>query len=106
MGSVDEIFGTAGSDKNGSLKISDAHIKGYEELKREAVSSGLNAEEVISLFSYTRASTRIENDTAMDNSLRFTRVVKHYSPLTNDETVFEAEADIDEKYKDDLSAFL
>lgn len=27
MGSVDEIFGTAGSDKNGSLKISDAHIK-------------------------------------------------------------------------------
>lgn len=103
MGSVDEIFGTAGSDKNGSLKISDAHIKGYEELKREAVSSGLNAEEVISLFSYTRASTRIENDTAMDNSLRFTRVVKHYSPLTNDETVFEAEADIDEKYKDDLS---
>lgn len=103
MGSVDEIFGTAGSDKNGSLKISDAHIKGYEELKREAVSSGLNAEEVISLFSYTRASTQIENDTAMDNSLRFTRVVKHYSPLTNDETVFEAEADIDEKYKDDLS---
>lgn len=103
MGSVDEIFGTAGSDKNGSLKISDAHIKGYEELKREAVSSGLNAEEVISLFSYTRAATRIENDTAMDNSLRFTRVVKHYSPLTNDETVFEAEADIDEKYKDDLS---
>lgn len=103
MGSVDEIFGTAGSGKNGSLKISDAHIKGYEELKREAVSSGLNAEEVISLFSYTRASTQIENDTAMDNSLRFTRVVKHYSPLTNDETVFEAEADIDEKYKDDLS---
>lgn len=103
MGSVDEIFGTAGSDKNGSLKISDAHIKGYEELKREAVSSGLNAEEVISLFSYTRAATQIENDTAMDNSLRFTRVVKHYSPLTNDETVFEAEADIDEKYKDDLS---
>lgn len=103
IGSVDEIFGTAGSYKNGSLKISDAHIKGYEELKREAVSSGLNAEEVISLFSYTRASTRIENDTAMDNSLRFTRVVKHYSPLTNDETVFEAEADIDEKYKDDLS---
>lgn len=103
IGSVDEIFGTAGSDKNGSLKISDAHIKGYEELKREAVSSGLNAEEVISLFSYTRASTQIENDTAMDNSLRFTRVVKHYSPLTNDETVFEAEADIDEKYKDDLS---
>lgn len=103
MGSVDEIFGTAGSGKNGSLKISDAHIKGYEELKREAVSSGLNAEEVISLFSYTRAATQIENDTAMDNSLRFTRVVKHYSPLTNDETVFEAEADIDEKYKDDLS---
>lgn len=71
---IKEIFGTSGNDKSGSLKISDAHIKGYEELKQEAVSSGLNAEEVISLFTYTRAATAIENDTAKDNSLRFTRV--------------------------------
>ncbi len=104
---INEIFGTSGSEKSGSLKISDAHIKGYEELKQEAVSSGLNAEEVISLFTYTRASTAIENDTAKDNSLRFTRVVKHFSPLTDTdnmtETEFEAEADIDEQYAAEFS---
>lgn len=96
---INGIFGTSGSDRSGSLKISDAHIKGYEELKQEAVSSGLNAEEVISLFTYTRASTAIEDDTAKDNSLRFTRVVKHFSPLTESmtETEFEADVDVDEQ---------
>lgn len=100
---IKEIFGTSGNDKSGSLKISDAHIKGYENLKQEAVSSGLNAEEVISLFTYTRAATAIENDTAKDNSLRFTRVVKHYSPLTKAETEFESEVDIDERYAAEFS---
>lgn len=102
---IDEIFGTSGSDRSGSLKISDAHIKGYDELKQEAVSSGLNAEEVISLFTYTRASTAIEDDTAKDNSLRFTRVVKHFSPLTDNttETEFEADVEIDEQYAADFS---
>lgn len=102
---INGIFGTSGSDKSGSLKISDAHIKGYEELKQEAVSSGLNAEEVISLFTYTRASTAIEDDTAKDNSLRFTRVVKHFSPLTESmtETEFEADVDVDEQYAAEFS---
>ena len=102
---INGIFGTSGSDKSGSLKISDAHIKGYDELKQEAVSSGLNAEEVISLFTYTRASTAIEDDTAKDNSLRFTRVVKHFSPLTDNttETEFEADVEIDEQYAAEFS---
>lgn len=100
---INEIFGASGNDKPGSLKISDAHIKGYEELKQEAVSSGLSAEEVISLFTYTRAATAIENDTAKDNSLRFTRVVKHYSPLTKKETEFEAEVEIDERFAAEFS---
>ena len=100
---IKEIFGTSGNDKSGNLKISDAHIKGYENLKQEVVSSELNAEEVISLFTYTRAATAIENDTAKDNSLRFTRVVKHYSPLTKAETEFESEVDIDERFADEFS---
>lgn len=97
-GVIDEIFGISGDCKSGSLKISDAHLGGYDEFKKEAVSSGLNAEEVISLFTYTRAATAIENDTAKDNSLRFTRVVKHYSPVTDDETFFEADVFLDEQY--------
>ena len=100
---INEIFGISGNDKPGSLKISDAHIKGYDDLKQDAISSDLSAEEIISLFTYTRAATEIEKDTAKDNSLRFTRVVKHYSPLTNKETEFEATIDIDERYTSDFT---
>ena len=58
-------------------------IKDYEKLKKEAVISGIDCKKVISFFTYTRSSTAIENDTAKDNSLRITRVIKHYSPLYN-----------------------
>lgn len=100
---IDEIFGISGDSKSGDLKISDARLIGYDALKSEAVSSGLNAEEVISLFTYTRAATAIENDTAKDNSLRFTRVVKHYSPATGEEMVFEADIVLEEKYSSEFS---
>ena len=100
---IGEIFGVSGSERSGSLKISDAHLKNNDELVREAETSKLNAEEIISLFTYTRASTEIENDTAKDNSLHFTRVVKHYSPLDGKETEFVSEVEIDEKYKNDFS---
>lgn len=101
---IEEIFGTSGNSTSGALKISNAVIKDYDKLKKEAVSSGLNAEKVISLFTYTRAGTAIRNDTADENTLRFTRVVKHYSPFdTNEELTFTAEAEIDEKYASEFS---
>lgn len=101
---IEEIFGTPGNSTSGALKISNAVIKDYDQLKKEAVSSGLNAEKVISLFTYTRAGTAIRNDTADENTLRFTRVVRHYSPFdTNEELTFTAEAEIDEKYASEFS---
>jgi hypothetical protein len=100
---IDEIFGVSGNSKSGSLRISDAVIENYDELKKEAVGSGLTADTVISLFSYTRSSTAIENDTAKDNSLRFTRVVKHYSPLDKKELKFRANVDIDEEYREEFA---
>lgn len=95
---IDGIFGKTGSSESGSLRISDAVLSGYDKLKSDAIASGLNAEQVIDLFTYTRAATAIMDDTAKDNSLRFTRVVKHYSPIDEKETVFSADAEIDEKY--------
>ncbi|MDE6785406.1 MAG: hypothetical protein K2J26_08580 [Ruminococcus sp.] len=100
---IDEIFGISGTSKLGSLRISDAVIENYEHLKKEAARNNLTAEKVISLFSYTRASTAIKNDTAKDNSLRFTRVVKHYSPLDKNELKFYADVDISEEYKEEFA---
>ncbi len=102
---INEIFGVTGSDISGSLKISDALIEKYDILKNEAVGMSLNAEKIISLFTYTRSSTSINltedgaSGTAKDNSLRFTRVVKQYSPFENNKKlVFFADVEIDSIY--------
>ncbi len=100
---IKEIFGETGKSFSGSLKISNAVIKDYERLKKEAIISGIDCKKVISFFTYTRSSTAIENDTAKDNSLRITRVVKHYSPLNkNEELTFFADVEIDDKYKEEF----
>ncbi len=100
---IAEIFGESGKGYSGSLKISDAVLENYDILKQEAKFSKLTAEKIISLFTYTRASTAIENDTAKENSLRFTRVVKHYSPFdTQKELKFYAEIELDEVYKEEF----
>lgn len=89
---IEDIFGKRGSSERGSMSVSDAKLPEIEELHAEA--KGLDPEKVLGLFTYIRASTAIENDTAKDNSLRFTRVVKHYSPFDGSELVFCADADI------------
>ena len=101
---IAEIFGESGKGYSGSLKISDAVLENYDILKQEAKFSKLTAEKIISLFTYTRASTAIKDDTAKENSLRFTRVVKHYSPFdTQKELKFIAEIELDEEYKQEFS---
>ncbi len=101
---IDEIFGVKGKAQSGSLRISDAQLEDISTLRNEAeVNSELKAEKILSIFSYTRASTAIEDDTAKDSSLRYTRVIKHYSPLTGNELVFYADVYIDEKYEAEFS---
>lgn len=101
---IAEIFGTPGSSTSGALKVSNAVIKNYDNLKNEAISSGLNAEKVISLFTYIRSGTAIRDDTADENTLRFTRVVRQYSPFDmSQELIFSAQAEIDEKYASEFS---
>lgn len=98
---IEEIFGKSGSSERGSLSISDAKLPDIEELHNEA--RGLDSEKVLGLFTYIRASTAIENDTAKDNSLRFTRVVKHYSPFDGSELVFCADAEIRSELEPEFS---
>lgn len=101
---IKEIFGETGKSFSGSLKISNAVIKNYEELKKETIISGIDCKKVISFFTYTRSSTAIENDTAKDNSLRIIRVIKHYSPLyENEEMTFFADVEIADEYKEEFA---
>lgn len=100
---IDEIFGVSGCSKSGALKVSDAYIENYASLKAEAENIKSGPDEILSIFTYTKASTAIEDDTAKDNSLRFTRVVKHFSPVDENEMKFYADVDIDEKYEEEFS---
>lgn len=99
---INKIFGESGNSSSGSLKLSDAHIEDYDSMIKEA--EGINAEKITSLYTYTRAATAIKNDTAKDNSLRFTRVVRHYSPIDNNsELVFIARCELDPEYDEEFA---
>ena len=100
---INEIFGVSGSNESGSLKISDAVMPGYDELKKEACNSSLSVKEIIAAFAYTKASTAVKGDTAKENSLRFTRVVKHFSPVDGEEMKFIADVDIAMEYVEEFS---
>ena len=101
---IDGIFGVSGDVNSGSLRINDARLENYTALEAQAKSSKFNAEQVLALFTSVKASTAIENDTAKENSLRFTRVVDHYSPLDDHkrELVFVSEIEYGEEYSECL----
>lgn len=102
---IDGIFGVSGDVVSGSLRVNDARIEGYESLKAQAEKSGYSAEKVLGLFTSVKASTAIENDTAKENSLRFTRVVNHYSPFDESEIVFVSEIEYAEGDEDHIKNY-
>ena len=101
----DAIFGQSGSITGGSLKFSSpARLDNYDSIKNQA--ADFSREEVLNLFTYTRAATAIdENGSADENSLRFMRVVKQYLP-DKDEVfkplVFIADCELDEQFKHEM----
>ena len=99
-----KIFGESGSEMGGSLKFSSsARLDDYDNIKKQV--KGFSHEEVLNLFTYTRAATAIENDSAKENSLRFMRVVKQYLPDKDENykpLVFTTDCTLDECYTDDM----
>ena len=94
------LFGASGAEIPGSLRITDARIREYDgELGaiNEAICSGeVHANDITELFCSVRAETAIENDTAKEGSLRFTRVVNRISPIDNSPLRFYADIEYDE----------
>ena len=98
---VEKLFGAAGEKSCGLLAINNARITNYykivEELKvlkknGSEVAAYASQQEILNQFTQIKAQTSIdENGVADDNTLRYTRVVKQYSPITNKPLVFEAE---------------
>lgn len=95
---IDVIFGTAGGNA-GCLRLGNAVIKDYEETAKYFESHGVDAQNVLSLFTYTRASTGInETGYAVEGSLRFMRVVSHF--VGGEEMQFFADVQVDAEQRE------
>ncbi len=100
---LNALFGENGSGTPGSLRITNAKIKGYDnqldEIKAAIQSGAVSANDITTLFCSVRAETALENDTAKDGTLRFTRVVNRLSPLSDEAAplTFYAEMEFDEE---------
>ncbi|MEO0234384.1 MAG: RAMP superfamily CRISPR-associated protein [candidate division WOR-3 bacterium] len=101
---IDYLFGKSGDKVFGNLRISNAYINNYENIKNNIKSQKdktlFNKERIISYYTYLRNQTSIdENGVALKNSLRTSRVLKK-----NLEFVFKI--DFDEKYKSFINDLL
>lgn len=102
---IDAVFGT--SSFPGSLRIRNAELSGVENMRmylrnlranqNDALHTAAKPMNVTRLFTSVRGQTRLEDGVAAEGSLRYTRVLNHYSPLKPGiETVLEAEAELEE----------
>ena len=94
-----DIFGVPGDSKPGSIVVGNATLPNAKDLGLIAESEGFTTAAVSSLFTQVRAQTAIENDSVKDGSLRFIRVVNHYSPLDKTELMFEATLSFNDEYE-------
>ena len=99
---IEAIFGAPGKPEAGSLRVGNAEMLYAKEIRTAAKYACLEAAAVTELFTQVRAQTEIEDDSVKDGSLRFTRVVGHYSPLDQSELIFEAPVTFDEAYEEQM----
>lgn len=99
---LEEIFGAEGN-RNSALRLENARLEQYENLKADIDKLKKHSDEtkralshpqtVLSLYSYVRTQTAMENCVAKEGSLRVLRVLKKG-------LCFEAHFTLDEKYLD------
>lgn len=109
---ISELFGKRGQKVPGKLCMENARIRNYAAIvafmERSDFLKNYSRECVLQQFTSVRAQTRMdENGIAMDNTLRFIRVVNQISPLTTtnqpENLVFYAEVIYPEEYENDLA---
>ena len=101
---TDRLFGADAQDAARGIFLGNARLEHYGEMRSELLHMGKNMrkyvtpQNVLEEFTSVRAQTKIgENGAAKDNSLRFSRIVNHYSPVGSgqEELCFAAEVELD-----------
>lgn len=97
------IFGEKGANGVKGIRIGNAVLREWDEIVSElsGVKSELvSSDSILKHFSNVRSQTRLVDGVADDNSLRYSRVVNHFSPLDNSEMKFVAEVSYDDSISD------
>ena len=106
---IEKIFGVSGDSDAKGIVIGNAYL-----LESEALTGDLdvlfsnplvNHEKILEQFTSVIGQTKLNDGIADDNTLRYTRVINHYSPVDGKELVFSAPVLINSdnsKYIDDL----
>ncbi len=93
------IFGSSGSgikDRNKGIILHNAYIENYEkfvEALEKTKGEYATPQEILDRFSHVVGQTRMEDGVADTTSLRFTRVINRYSPITEEETTEDKKAE-------------
>ena len=86
---ITRVFGKKGSEYGSDLMIDNAYIEDADGIRGFlGKDSGVKTQEVLDRFTHVIGQTRMENGVADKGSLRYTRVVNHYSPIDHKEMVF------------------
>lgn len=110
---IEKLFGRGGEAVPYGVFLGNAYIKNYEHIYDELknINKGLKVyvtpQNILEQFTTTKAQTKImENGVAKDNSFRFMRVVKQYSPVDNNqELAFYADLDFANLEAQDVENF-
>lgn len=89
---IDALFGNP-FGQEGALQIMDGNMKGIESLNEylytvrhdnnlNILKNAAHPVNIINIFSDVMGQTKMQNGVKLDNTLRFTRVLKQYDPLT------------------------
>ena len=106
------LFGVSADVCTKGIRIENAYISGYEQIKKDLKLLQENKEfqkyiypdEVLDIFSDVKAQTKMENGVADDNSLRFTRIIHQFSPFNKENRLeFIAKVEYPEGQEEKLS---
>ena len=105
------LFGVSADDGTKGIRIENAYISGYEQIKKDLklikenkqIQKYISPDEVLDIFSDVKAQTKMENGVADDNSLRFTRIIHQFSPFNKENRLeFIAKVEYPEGQEDKL----
>lgn len=102
---IDLIFGTGGDDAVKGISIGNAYLEKHSEIVKElsclSQNSVVTQESILNCFCHVQGQTKLDNGVAVDNSLRYTRVLNHYYPFDGREMAFVAEISLGNLSRED-----